>query len=113
VGVIRQGDRFLVIDRSDGLGLSFPGGLAHAWETEEAAVVREVREETGLTVTSKSLVMQYDHDWPYPHSTSVYDVEAAGEVRGSWEGQPVWVDLRELRQGVVRNQREIVAKLAG
>ncbi len=35
VGVIRKGRLVLVIDRSDGRGLSFPGGLAMPWETAE------------------------------------------------------------------------------
>ena len=112
VAVIREGDRFLVIDRADGLGLSFAGGLAHAWEKDEETLRREVREETGLTVREPMLLMRYDHDWPYPHRTSVYGVEVSGQVRGSWEGRPVWVSLPDLKRGVVRNQREIVARIA-
>jgi 8-oxo-dGTP pyrophosphatase MutT (NUDIX family) len=112
VAVIRRGDQFLAIDRADGLGLSFPGGLAHVWEKDEATMRREVQEETGLTVREQALVLCYDHDWPYPHRTSVFDVRASGDARGSWEGTPVWVELPELSRRVVRNQREIVARIA-
>lgn len=106
--VIRQDDRFLVIERSDGLGLAFPGGLAHVWEPEEHALGREVQEETGLRLTSYSLLLRYTTSVPYPSRVAVYRAEAEGQLRSSWEGVPRWADLGELRQRLMLNQRPIL-----
>jgi 8-oxo-dGTP pyrophosphatase MutT (NUDIX family) len=112
LAVITDNERFLVLERADGLGLSFVGGLARPWEPEEATLAREVREETGLTVLQSSPLLRYDHDWPYPHRTAAFMVEISGKIAGSWEGTPVWVTFAELERRVVTNQREIVAALA-
>ena len=45
VGVIRKGQLVLVIDRSDGRGLLFPGGLAMPGQTAEQAMKREILED--------------------------------------------------------------------
>src|SRR5580704_5315416 len=59
VCVIRNGELVLVIDRSDGRGLSFPGGLTMPWETSEEAMKREVSEETGLAVKHSAQLFEY------------------------------------------------------
>jgi ADP-ribose pyrophosphatase YjhB (NUDIX family) len=61
VGAIVKDDagRLLLIKRGHepGKGLwSIPGGRVEVGETDEDAVVREVREETGLIVTAGSLI---------------------------------------------------------
>lgn len=106
--VIRRGNRFLVIERSDGLGLAFPGGLAHFWESAEHALARELREETGLRLTSCSLLLRYAISVPYPSRVSVFLAEAEGEPRASWEGIPCWVDFSQLQQRLMLNQRPIL-----
>ena len=40
VAVIRDSQTFLVIERSDKRGVSFPGGLALPWESAEQAMAR-------------------------------------------------------------------------
>lgn len=59
VAVLRKGELLLVVDRSDGRGFSFPGGLAFPWETAEQAMRREVLEETGLKIEKSCLLFEY------------------------------------------------------
>lgn len=86
------------------------GGSAQAEETLEAALVREVREETGLEVLRASLVFVEAH--PEPHNEQhifVCEVAPHGEVAvqpTSEEGYlnhlsanihaPMWVDVRSF-----------------
>ena len=54
-----RGNRLLLIKRGHepGAGLwSLPGGRIEPGETDQQALVREVREETGLAVTAGPLV---------------------------------------------------------
>jgi 8-oxo-dGTP pyrophosphatase MutT (NUDIX family) len=106
--VIRRDNLYLVIERSDGLGLALPGGLARFAEPEERALFREVQEETGLRLTSYSLLLRYTTSVPYASRVSVYVAEAEGELRPSWEGTPRWVDFSELQQRLMLNQRPIL-----
>ena len=55
--MVYKGDKILVIDRvkSDWPGLSFPGGHVEKGETLEESVIREMKEETGLTLHSSFL----------------------------------------------------------
>jgi 8-oxo-dGTP pyrophosphatase MutT (NUDIX family) len=108
--VIRKDNRFLVLERSDGLGLAFPGGLAHFWESEERALARELREETGLRLRSQSLLLRYATSIPYPSRVAVFLAEAEGELHSSWEGTPRWVEFPELQQRLMRNQRPVLEK---
>jgi 8-oxo-dGTP pyrophosphatase MutT (NUDIX family) len=111
VGVIRTGQLVLVIDRSDGRGLSFPGGLAMPWETAEQAMKREVSEETGLAVKQSVQLFEYRNSADVPVELTVFAVEAEGELRDSWEGSPCWLPFTEIRQHLLPSQREIVDRL--
>jgi 8-oxo-dGTP pyrophosphatase MutT (NUDIX family) len=111
VGVIRKGDLVLVIERNDGRGLSFPGGLAWPWETAEQTVVREVLEETGLQIVRSSLLFEYRSSADVPCLLSVYEAEATGELADSWEGSPRWLRWTEIRPFLLPSQKEIVDRL--
>ena len=108
VGVMRNDDGFLVIERSDGRGLSFPGGIAMPWEGTEQAMVREFSEETGLNVTHSHLKFSYFSDEEIPVNLAVFEVEAEGQLRASWEGTPCWLPTSALRQGLLPSQKRIV-----
>lgn len=111
VGVIRNGDRFLAIDRSDGRGYSFPGGLAWPWEKDEAAMVREVAEETGLSVAEANPLFRYFSRAEVPCHIAVFQVCTQGTLRSSWEGSPLWVTGSDLGSRVLPSQRPIVDML--
>jgi 8-oxo-dGTP pyrophosphatase MutT (NUDIX family) len=112
VGLIRYKESFLVIERSDGRGVSFPGGLQLPWESAEKALVREVREETGLNVTSFALKLSYYTSAEIPLTITVFDAEAAGQLRSSWEGIPGWLPLAELKQRLLPSQRQVLDHLS-
>src|SRR5215470_10353248 len=57
--IIEQDGKILLIDRSDGLGFTIPGGIVRHRETIEECVLREVREETGYTVKITGFVGIY------------------------------------------------------
>jgi len=108
LGVIRRGPHYLAIDRADGRGLGLPGGLARRRESDEEAVRREITEETGLSVTSIEFVFRCLVSEPIPASIAVFRVQVEGDLRGSWEGEPQWVTLAELRSRITKSQRVIV-----
>lgn len=111
VGLIRNGDLVLVIERSDGRGLSLPGGLSFLWESAERTLVREVFEETGLLVKRSDLLFEYHAATELPCNISVFAVEAQGELTDSWEGSPCWLPLIQTRARLIASQRAIVDKL--
>ncbi len=94
----------LVQDRLDPRwgGLTFPGGHVEPGESLVESVVREMREETGLTIRHPRLVgtkgwMQDDGS---RYIVLLYVVrEYEGELCGSPEGPVHWMSLEEMRAG--------------
>jgi 8-oxo-dGTP pyrophosphatase MutT (NUDIX family) len=114
VCVIRKGELVLVIERSDGRGLSFPGGLTMPFETAERAMVREVQEETGLRIEKSRLLFEYQTaagTSDIPCILSVFEAECSGEIIASWEGSPRWHRLSEIRSQLLPSQKQIVDRL--
>jgi len=111
LGVIRNRDSLLVIERSDGRGVSFPGGIAWPWENAEKTARREIREETGLRVTKSILKLRYFSSHEIPVDVSVFEVEAEGQLRASWEGTPCWLTPEQVRQRVLPSQKRVLDTL--
>lgn len=67
VAVVLRDDQVLIGPRPDNAELQgvweFPGGKVETNEQPAAAVVREVREETGLEVTVSRLLVEVSHDY--------------------------------------------------
>ncbi len=95
-------------------GLTFPGGHVEAGESITASTVREIREETGLTVSNLRMcgVVEWEtigertNGSPaevtanskyivFMFRTSTY----TGEVKSSAEGRMEWMTLDEMRKG--------------
>ena len=84
-------------------GLTFPGGHVEPGETVVASVIREVQEETGLTVSNLQncgYIQWYDpvkqsQYFVFLFKTSTY----TGDLKGSAEGKVKWMTLDEMLAG--------------
>jgi 8-oxo-dGTP diphosphatase len=111
VAILKQGELYLLIERNDGRGYSFPGGLAMPWETAEQTMRREVLEETGLEISVAGLLFEYRTSREVPCDLSVFEAEASGSLSGSWEGSPHWLSLNEVKNRMLPSQREIINRI--
>ena len=84
-------------------GLTFPGGHVEPGETVVASVIREVQEETGLTVSNLQNCGYIQ--WYNPVKQSQYFVflfktnTFSGALTGSVEGSVKWMTLDEMLAG--------------
>src|SRR5579863_1628841 len=92
--IIEQEGKILLIDRSDGLGYTIPGGIVRYSETVEQCVLREAHEETGYTVTIDGIVGVYSslkRDPRFRAASIAYKgTILSGSVQESGEGKPCW-----------------------
>ena len=101
--MVTDGDRVLLQERTDPRwpGVTFPGGHVEPAESFTRSVIREVQEETGLTVSGVRLcgVKQLTHrGGDYRYVVLFYRADAfTGELRSSEEGRVFWATLDELR----------------
>lgn len=81
-----------------------PGGIVDAGESEQAAVIREVHEECGITLDPRSIQLAYSETAYYEKENKsvtklfyIAYVEEAPSVTLSWEHSDYkWVTLDEL-----------------
>jgi 8-oxo-dGTP diphosphatase len=85
--------------KNDWRGIAFPGGHVEPGEAFGDSVVREVREETGLTVENPLLcgVKQFQTDEGERYVVFLYKADKfSGELRSSSEGRVFWIKRSEL-----------------
>ncbi len=98
--IIEQNGKILLIDRSDGLGYTIPGGIVRHKETLEQCVLREVREETGYKIHITGLVGVYSSLKRDPRFRAIAITYKgsiiSGTPHGSGEGEPCWRSPEEV-----------------
>ena len=100
--LIWQDDRFLICQRpahkSRGLLWEFVGGKTEPGETKEAALIRECREELGITVAVDDVFMEVDHVYPdiTIHLTLFNASVADGEMTLYEHNDAKWITVEEI-----------------
>ena len=115
---IIDGDRVLAAQRSEPPSLAslweFPGGKVDAGETDEAALVRECREELGVDVM---LGARIGRDWPIGEHGALrvwLASIAAGELTAHEHAELRWLTVDELDDVPwIPADRVVVERLAG
>ena len=102
--LIRQNGRFLIcqrpISKTRALEWEFVGGKVEPHETKEQALVRECREELGITVAVGDVYFEVDHVYPdiTIHLTLFNARIAQGEPRLLEHNDMKWITPDEITQ---------------
>lgn len=100
--MIKNKNKILVLNRNDKAwpGLTFPGGHVENHEAFHDSVIREVKEETGLTITDPRLtgVKQFFDKDDNRYIVFFYiATNFTGKVKASDEGELYWMTKEELQ----------------
>lgn len=99
--LIYKDDEILVVDRKkkDWPGLTFPGGHVEENEDFQTSVIREVKEETGLTIRKPILcgIEEFKTEDEDRYLMLYYKTDQfSGKLRSSKEGEVFWIKKDDL-----------------
>ena len=99
--LIYKDDEILVVDRKkeDWPGLTFPGGHVEKDEDFQASVIREVKEETGLTIKKPILsgIEEFKTKEEDRYLMLYYKTDKfSGKIRSSKEGEVFWIRKEDM-----------------
>ena len=98
--ILERDGKILLLERSDGLGYTIPGGIVRYDETVAQCIEREAVEETGYQVVMQRFVGVYSslkRDPRFRAIALVYSGEiTGGEERSSKEGTVCWRDVEAV-----------------
>jgi 8-oxo-dGTP diphosphatase len=119
--VIARDGRILACQRSRkgrfGLKWEFPGGKVQAGETSEAALVRELNEELGVSAKIGGEVLRIQHKYAQMReAVQLIFFEArieTGEVQNRVFEKIEWVEAEKMKEmDFLEADRELIEKLA-
>ena len=100
--LIYRGSRFMITRRPEGKARAgmweFAGGKAEEGETLEEALIRECREEIGVTVSVGEAYMTVEYDYPdIPVRLTLFRAEIVSGEPTSMEGNAIaWITPEEI-----------------
>ena len=99
--LVYDDEKILVVDRKkkDWPGLTFPGGHVEKDEDFNASVIREVKEETGLTIRNPILcgIEEFKTEKEDRYIMLYYKTDKfKGKLKKSDEGDVFWINRDEL-----------------
>ena len=110
--LICDGNKVLVQEKVGTKGLVFPGGHVEEGESLLESVVREMKEETGLTIENPKICGF--KDWIQEDGTRcivmLYKTHKfTGELKSSDEGRVFWIDRADIdRVNLIWNMKELL-----